>query len=58
MRKTFLLGAFAFWASTGAAQAGIIVPGPEIGDGYAGLVVLALVLAGYLVVRQMRIRKV
>jgi hypothetical protein len=43
---------------SGAAAAGACVgPGPEIGDGAAGLVVVSLLIGGYFLLRFVRTRK-
>jgi hypothetical protein len=58
MRKISLLSSIAFLTFTAAAQAGIaqVAPGPELGEGYVGLAVLAAIVGGYVLVRQLRVR--
>ena len=59
MRKIALLSSVASLLLTTSAQAVHIVPGPgpELGEGYVGLAVLALVVGGYVAFRQLRARK-
>jgi hypothetical protein len=58
MRKISILSSIATLVTTAAAQAGVAVtaPGPELGDGYVGLAVLAAVVGGYVLIRQLRAR--
>jgi hypothetical protein len=59
MKKIALLSSVASLLLTASAQAGdhVAGPGPELGEGYVGLAVLALVVGGYAVIRQLRTRK-
>ena len=51
--KSMMVAAGALMLVAGQALAGT-VPGPEMGEGFAGLSVLAAVVAGYVVVRRIR----
>jgi hypothetical protein len=59
MRKISILSSIASLLLTASAQAGtaVVGPGPEMGTGYVGLAVLAVVVGGYVVVRRLRARK-
>lgn len=59
MLKISLLSSIATILLTASAQAGFAVaaPGPELGGGYVGLAVLAVVVGGYVAVRQLRAHK-
>jgi hypothetical protein len=59
MKKIALLSSVASLLLTASAQALQVVPGPapELGEGYVGLAVLALVVGGYVAFRQLRARK-
>ena len=51
--KSVMIAAGALMLLSSQALAGL-APGPEMGEGFAGLSVLAAVVAGYVVVRRIR----
>jgi tetrahydromethanopterin S-methyltransferase subunit C len=55
--KSMMFAAGVLLLAAGQAVAGT-TPGPEMGEGFAGLSVLAAVVAGYVAVRRIRRKRV